>query len=130
MLGEHGFASLTEFPTAAGRRMDLCALGPKGEIWCIEVKSSRADFVSDSKWADYLPWSEKLFFAVPDGFPTDILPPEHGLILADHWGGEILRMAQSRPLAPARRKAQTLRFARLAAERLHRATEAVQLAMK
>lgn len=122
-LKDHGFVSVTEFPTVEGRRMDICALGPKGEIWCIEVKSSRTDFISDSKWEDYLPWCEKFFFAVPEGFPTEILPLEHGLILADPWGGEIVRMATGRPLAAARRKAQTLRFARLAGERLLRATD-------
>jgi hypothetical protein len=120
MLAERGFAALPEFPTAEGRRMDLCALGPRGEIWCVEVKSSRADFMSDATWGDYLPWCDRVFFAVPQSFPAEMLPAEHGLILADQWGAEVIRMAPDAPVAAARRKAVTLRFARLAAERLAR----------
>ncbi|MDT8345750.1 MAG: MmcB family DNA repair protein [Thermohalobaculum sp.] len=123
MLAQHGLAALIEFPTTDGRRMDLCALGPNGEIWCVEVKSSRADFMSDAKWPDYLPWCDRFFFAVPESFPAEILPPQHGLIRADQWGAEVLRMAPHAPVAAARRKAVTLRFARMAAERLTRLTD-------
>ena len=104
MLIDSGFSPLTEVPTRSGRRMDVCALGPSGEIWCVEVKSCRADFMS-----------------VPEGFPDELLPSEHGLIRADGWGGEVLRHGLEVRLAPARRKAVTLRFARLAAERVARA---------
>ncbi|MEM7497525.1 MAG: MmcB family DNA repair protein [Pseudomonadota bacterium] len=113
-----GFEALAEFPAPKGRRMDLCALGPKGELWCVEVKSSRADFQSDAKWELYLPWCDRFFFAVPASFPEAVLPGEHGLIRADHWGAEVIRMAPERPLAPARRRALTFAFARLAAQRL------------
>ena len=123
MLVELGFAPLTEFPTRSGRRMDVCALGPKGEIWCVEVKSSRTDFQSDNKWPDYLDWCDRLFFAVPESFPEDLLPLEHGLIRTDAWGAEIIREAMDDTLPAARRKAVTLRFARLAAERLSRAAQ-------
>lgn len=123
MLAQRGLAAIVEFPTTDGRRMDLCALGPKGEIWCVEVKSSRADFMSDAKWIDYLPWCDRFFFAVPESFPAEILPPDHGLILADQWGAEVIRMAPHDPVAAARRKAVTLRFARMAAERLARLTD-------
>ncbi|MEM6972398.1 MAG: MmcB family DNA repair protein [Pseudomonadota bacterium] len=122
-LDDLGFSALPEFPTPEGRRMDLCALGPKGEIWCVEVKSSRADFTSDAKWHDYLPWCERFFFAVPESFPADMLPKDHGLILADAWGGEVLRLPTARPMAAARRKAMTLSFARLAARRLALVTD-------
>ncbi|MEL6196511.1 MAG: MmcB family DNA repair protein [Pseudomonadota bacterium] len=117
-LADLGFVTLEEFPTPEGRRMDLCALGPKGEIWCVEVKSSRADFVADAKWMRYLPFCDRLFFAVPEGFPDDLLPPEHGLIRVDAWDGALLRMAASRTVASARRRSLTLAFARLAAQRL------------
>ncbi|MEM0988656.1 MAG: MmcB family DNA repair protein [Pseudomonadota bacterium] len=123
LMGELGFATLTEFPVRTGRRMDVCALGPRGEIWCVEVKSSRADFQADAKWPEYLDWCDRLFFAVPDSFPEDILPWDHGLIRADGWGGAILREAPEEGLAAARRKAILLRFARLAAERLSRAAQ-------
>ena len=117
-LGARGFACLTEFTTRERLRMDVVGLGPKGEIWCVEVKSSRADFRTDRKWQGYLGWCDALFFAVPESFPSEILPLEHGLILADGYDGEILRHGAGAPLAPARRRAMTLQIARLAAERL------------
>ncbi|MGF1552419.1 MAG: MmcB family DNA repair protein [Paracoccaceae bacterium] len=113
-----GFAVLAEVPVPGHRRMDLLGLGPKGELWCVEVKSSRADFASDGKWPDYLPYCERFFFAVPEGFPDELLPAEHGLIRTDAWDAAVLRMPPSRPMAPARRKSLTLAFARLAAFRL------------
>lgn len=101
--------------------MDVCALGPKSEIWCVEVKSSRADFQTDRKWPEYLDWCDRLYFAVPPGFPEDLLPLEHGLIRTDEYDAEIVRQTADAPLAAARRKAVMLRFARLAADRLMRA---------
>lgn len=112
-----GLAPLTEFPTKAGLRMDVCALAADGEIWCVEVKSSRADFTSDRKWQGYGDWCDRFFFAVDLDFPDDILPPEPGLIRADAYGAEILREAPLSKLSAARRKAVLLRFARLAADR-------------
>lgn len=121
MLLDAGFSPLTEVPTRSGRRMDVLGLGPRGDLWCVEVKSCRADFQSDGKWPDYLDWCDRLYFAVPEGFPDELLPTEHGLIRADGWGGEVLRHGQESRLVPARRKAVMLRFARLAAERIARA---------
>jgi hypothetical protein len=118
MLTQRGFASLTEFTTRDGMRMDVCALGKKGEIWCVEIKSTRADFLSDHKWEGYLGWCDQFFFAVPEDFPDEILPFDHGLIHADAYGGDILRWGPEAKLAPARRKAMTLQFARNAAQRL------------
>lgn len=117
-LGERGFACLTEFVPTRGLRTDVTALGPHGEIWTVEVKSSLADFRSDSKWMGYPAWCDRFFFAVPEGFPDAVLPPEFGLIRADPWGADILRDGPEARLAPARRKALTLAFARTAAERL------------
>ncbi|MEM6946024.1 MAG: MmcB family DNA repair protein, partial [Pseudomonadota bacterium] len=117
-LGNLGFEALGEFPAPKGRRMDLCAIGPKGEIWCVEVKSSRADFQADGKWPLYLPWCERLFFAVPQSFPASLIPAEQGLIVADDWDAEILRLPAERPMAASRRRSMTLSFARLAAHRL------------
>ncbi|MEL6476231.1 MAG: MmcB family DNA repair protein [Pseudomonadota bacterium] len=115
-----GLVCLTEFPTRSGLRMDIAALSESGEIWCVEVKSSRADFMSDRKWRGYLDWCDRFFFAVPEGFPEEILPPDQGLMRADAYGAEILRQGPVLPVAAARRKAITLRFARLATQRLHR----------
>ncbi len=123
MLGQHGFASLAEFSTRDGLRMDVCALGPKGEIWCVEVKSSRADFMSDRKWEGYLGWCDRFFFAVPESFPDELLPAGHGLIRADAFGAEILRWGSEENLPGARRKMMTLQFARNAALRLQGLTD-------
>jgi hypothetical protein len=123
MLTQRGYASLTEFITSDGLRMDICAFGPKGEIWCIEVKSSRADFLSDHKWPGYLGWCDRFFFAVPENFPDEILPFEQGLIHADGFGGDILRWGAEEKLATARRKAMTLAFARNAAGRVQGLTD-------
>ena len=128
MLLDEGFSVLTEFPVRTGRRLDVLALGPKGEFWCVEVKSSRADFQSDRKWPDYLDWCDRLYFAVPPGFPEDLLPIEHGLIRTDEWDAEILRHGAEARLAAARRKAVMLRFARLAADRLARGGVEVEIA--
>lgn len=119
-LVEHGHAVLTEVTLPDGLRMDICALGRDGTLLCVEVKSSRADFLSDAKWPGYLDWCDRLAFAVPEGFPDALLPSEHGLIRADaHWA-EVLREGRTERLPPARRRAMTLRFARMAADRLMR----------
>ena len=112
------FASLVEFIPAPGLRVDVMALGPRGEIWIVECKSSRVDFVSDRKWTGYLDWCDRFFWAVDIDFPGEILPLDAGLILADAFDAEIQRWPETRPLAAARRKALTLRFARVAASRL------------
>lgn len=120
LLRSHDFACLDEVVPKSGLRVDVMALGPKGEIWVVECKSSRADFTSDRKWQGYLEWCDRFFWAVPPDFPTEILPVGDdlaGLILADDYGGEIVTLGPEAPLAGARRKAMTLRFARLAALR-------------
>ncbi|MEQ9258575.1 MAG: MmcB family DNA repair protein [Roseovarius sp.] len=117
-LAEHDFVTIEEFTPERGRRLDVMALGPKGELWVVECKSSRADFVSDGKWQGYLDWCDRYFWAVDAEFPTELLPPETGLIVADAYDAEILRMGPLTKLAPARRTALTRRFARHAARRL------------
>jgi hypothetical protein len=110
-----GFASLNELPLPNGRRADIVGLSPSGDIWIVEVKSGIEDFRVDTKWPEYRDFSDALFFAVAPAFPLDILPADTGLILADRYGGEIVRPAPETRLAAARRKAMTLRFARAAA---------------
>lgn len=115
-----GYCTIQEMTLANARRADVCALGQKGMIVIVEIKSSVADFRSDQKWPDYLPYCDKFYFAVGHGFPKDLIPPEAGLIVADGFGGAILREPKTCKLAPARRKAITLSFARKAAHRLMR----------
>ncbi len=117
-LATHGFVTLEEFTPERGKRLDVMALGPKGELWIVECKSSRADFASDAKWGGYLDWGDRYFWAVDADFPVELLPEETGLILADPYDAEIVRMGPETKLAGARRKAVTQRFARVAAQRL------------
>jgi len=112
-----GYAPLAEVCLPNGRRADIMALGPKGEIAIAEVKSSPEDYLCDRKWGEYAPYCDAFYFAVAPEFPRHILPPEPGLIVADAFGGAVLAEASLTPLPPARRKALTLAFARLAAMR-------------
>ena len=118
MLIQHGLAPTLEVPLANGRRADVMALTQKGEIWIVETKSCLADYACDEKWPDYLDYCDRFFFGVTEAFPRQLIPEEAGLIVADGFGGAILRESPVRPLAGARRKAVTLNFARLAAHRL------------
>lgn len=118
MLASHDFAALTEYVPSPGLRVDVMALGPKGEIWVIECKSGRADFAADRKWQGYLDWCDRYFWAVDAAFPVDLLPEGTGLILADAWGAEIVREAPETRLSGARRAAVTRGFARAAARGL------------
>lgn len=117
-LRQHNFICLEEFVPVSGLRVDLMALGPKSEIWVVECKSSRADFMSDSKWQGYLEWCDRFFWAVPPDFPTELLPDDTGLIIADAYDAEIIRPAPEHKLAAARRKKMLLKFARNSADRL------------
>ena len=117
-LVEAGGAPITEFTPARGLRTDVTAIMGDGEIWCVECKSSLADYQSDSKWTGYLQWCDRFFFAVGEAFPQDVLPEETGLIIADDFSAEIARPAPLGKLPAARRKAQTQRVARAAMLRL------------
>ena len=118
-LASLGFATLEEFVPERGKRLDVMGVGPKGEFWIIECKSSRADFQSDHKWHDYLEWGDRFFWAVDADFPTELLPDDTGLIIADAYDAEVIRMGPETKLAPARRKMLLQKFARNAAQRLH-----------
>jgi hypothetical protein len=81
--------------------------------------ASTADFRGDHKWPEYREFCDRFFFAVGPDFPREVLPQDAGLIIADRYGGEIIRAAPEHKLAGARRKAMTLRMLRAAAFRLH-----------
>lgn len=117
-LADLGFSSVEEFVPAKGLRVDVMAIGPKGELWVVECKSGLADFRSDDKWDGYLDYCDRFFWAVDSRFPVDVLPEGTGLIIADAYDAEVIRMGPEQKLAPARRKALTLKCARDAARRL------------
>ncbi|MFN4140689.1 MmcB family DNA repair protein [Aestuariivirga sp.] len=118
LLRASGLAVLPEFTLASGRRADLIGIGGGGEIWIVEIKSSREDFLCDSKWPEYRTYCDRLFFAIPTTVEPELMPPDAGLIIADSWGAEILRHPEAESLHGSRRRAVTLAFARAAALRL------------
>jgi len=117
-LDSLGLAPLTEVRLGNGRRADVMALAASGEILVVEVKSGPADFRADGKWAEYRPFCDGFAFAVGPDFPLALVPEDVGLLVSDGFGcAEIRPFSREAPLAPARRKAVILRFARQAAVR-------------
>lgn len=115
----HDMACFAEVTLKSGRRADVLGVGPQGEIWIVEIKSSLIDFQVDRKWPEYRDFSDKFFFAKPPELDGGIFPESEGLIVADSHDGAILRDSPLTPLAPARRKALMLKLARLGADRIH-----------
>ena len=114
----HQMVCLTELRLGNGRRLDVLALGAKGELWSVEVKSSVADFKTDQKWESYVEYCDRLFFAVPMDFPKELIPKSAGLIVADRFEAAILRMPEEQKLSAARRKKLLISFGQTAAGRL------------
>jgi len=123
LLADMGFRALPEVGLGNGRRADLLGLDGRGRIVIVEIKRSAADFRADRKWPEYVGHCDFFYFAVPAAFPSEILPDEAGLIVADRFGGAVLRPAPERPVHPSRRRSLTLRFALAAAERFRRLTD-------
>lgn len=119
----HDFVTVEELTPTGGLRVDVMALGPKGEVWVIECKSGRTDYLTDHKWQGYMEWCDRFFWAVDADFPTELLPEHTGLIVADAYDAEIIRMAPEAKLPPARRKVMVQKFARHAAIRHHAARD-------
>jgi hypothetical protein len=123
MLLDRGYSPLLEFTLPNGRRLDVAAISDAGDIAAVEIKVSLADFRADEKWVEYLEYCDRYYFAVPEGFPADVLPGGHGLIVADRFGAAIVRDAPHSPITAARRKSLLIRFGRTAAERFARAAD-------
>lgn len=119
LLRSLDFESVSEVSLANGRRADVLSIRRDGQIWIVEIKSSIADFRADQKWPEYRDYCDALLFAVAPDFPTEILPVDTGLILADAYAGEMVRTPPHHPLTTVRRKAVTLALARTASMRLH-----------
>lgn len=115
--------AICEMPLPNGRRADLMAIDSRGGLTIVEIKVAKADLLGDCKWTDYLDYCDRFFWAVPAHLAHILeeeryLPEDAGLIVADRYDAAVARQAAYRPLAPARRKAEILRFARRAARRL------------
>ena len=115
--------AICEVPLPNGRRADLMGVDSRGNLAIVEIKVARADLLGDCKWTDYLGYCDRFYWAVPPELAAILeseryLPAEAGLIVADRYDAVLVRDAAHRPLAPARRKSELLRFARRAARRL------------
>jgi hypothetical protein len=128
LLRRLNFSTVTELPLLSGRRADIVALAMDATIIVVEIKSSVADFRADAKWQDYRAHCDRLYFAIPETVPIEIMPQDTGLILADAFGAEILRQAPEHRMAAATRRAVLMRFAHAAAHRLHRLSDPEALA--
>jgi len=123
LLCRQDLFAVCEMPLPNGRRADLMAIDSGGSFTIVEIKVAKADLTGDSKWLDYLEYCDRFYWAVPPYLARILdeeryLPGEAGLIVADRYDAAVVREAAHRPLAPARRKAELLRFARRAARRL------------
>jgi hypothetical protein len=118
LLIQEGYSPILEFTLANGRRLDVAALGGDGTVVGVEIKVAIPDLKGDMKWPEYLEFCELFYFAIPPDFPDEYVPANTGLIVADRYGGAIVRPSPVAQIHASRRKAVTLRFAKVAAERL------------
>ena len=118
LLLEDGYSPILEFTLPNGRRLDVAAIGPSGEMLGVEIKVALADLKGDGKWPEYLDYCDLFYFAIPPDFPPEHVPHQTGLIVADRYGGAIVKQAQAQTLHASRRKAVTIGFASVAASRL------------
>jgi hypothetical protein len=130
LLMQEGFSPILEFTLANGRRLDVAALGGDGTVAGVEIKVAIPDLKGDLKWPEYLDFCELFYFAIPPDFPDEHVPAGTGLIVADRYGGAIVRPSPVAQLHASRRKAVTLRFAKVAAERLSLALDAADPATR
>lgn len=119
-LASLGFSALSEVPLPSGRRADLVAVNAKGDIWIVEIKSSRNDLRTDQKWSEYRAHCDRLFFAFTQDLPCEIFPAGTGLIVADAYGAYLHCEAPEHRLPAATRKTMLLRFGLSASSRLSR----------
>lgn len=118
MFQDLGFGTLTEFKLSNGRRVDVMAIDRNGDFVIVEVKSSVADYRADRKWHEYLAFCERFYFAVPAGFPVEMMPDDCGLIVADPYDAAVRRESLSKKVNANRKRRQLIRFALAASDRL------------
>ena len=125
LLAQEGYAPILEFTLPNGRRLDVAAIGPGGEILGVEIKVALADLRGDTKWPEYLDYCDLFYFAIPPEFPHEHVPVDTGLMVADRYGGAIIKPAVAQSLHASRRKAVTISFAAVAAGRLSAVLETI-----
>jgi hypothetical protein len=120
LLASLGFSCVEELPLPSGGRADLVAMNTRGEMWIVEIKSSREDLRADRKWESYRAHCDRLFFAFPSELPCDLFPLETGLIVADGYGAHLHCEAPEHRLPAPTRKVMMIRFGLAAARRMSR----------
>ena len=128
LLWLQGWSPLAEVTLADGHRADIMAISRTGEILIVEVKVSAADLKGDRKWHHYRDYADRFAWAVPPNLAGHLdeerfAPGSCGLLVADRHEALWVRDACVNNLAPARRKAVTLMFARAGAERALRTAD-------
>ena len=81
-----GFSPMVEFKLSSRRRIDVAGLDGQGRFLFVEVKSSPEDFRADGKWHEYPAFCDWFYFAVPPGFPHDILPEDGRMTIQSSVG--------------------------------------------
>src|SRR5271163_2965056 len=110
LLRSLGFSCISELPLPSGRRADLVALNPRGDIWIVEIKSSVEDLRADQKWEDYRVHCDRLLFAFTQDLRCEIFPEQTGLIVADAYGAHLHCEAPEHRLPAPTRKQMIVRF--------------------
>lgn len=118
LLMQEGYSPILEFTLANGRRLDVAALGSDGTVLGVEIKIAVADLKGDAKWPEYLEYCELFYFAIPPDFPEELVPDSTGLIVADRFGGAIVRPSPVRLLHTRRRNVLIHSLAKVAMDRL------------
>lgn len=92
-------------------RADFVALKISGDIVICEIKSGAADFRNDTKWSNYLPYCNRLYFVFP--YPMDVdLPPEVGVLVPGNNGYlRVAKKATRRVIEGRNRRDLVLRLA-------------------
>ena len=72
LLLEEGYSPVLEFTLPNGRRLDVAAIGPGGEMLGVEIKVALADLKGDTKWPEYLDYCDLFYFAIPPDFPPGV----------------------------------------------------------
>jgi hypothetical protein len=60
-------------------RADILGLTVRGQTVIVEIKSCWADFTSDTKWESYLPFANKMYFAIS----IELFESKHGAYIKD-----------------------------------------------
>ena len=72
MFHRLSLVALIEVPLPNGRRADMVAIDPRGQIIIVEIKVAKSDLLLDKKWPEYLEWCDQFYWALPPS-----LDPSH-----------------------------------------------------